>query len=137
MSFRQLLSVLGQIRSWGALQTSLLLLKRVIQGEAARSWVYIFHFSGRRREMGLGSPPSVSLARARQRAQSVRESVAEGIDPMASKRVKRDTPTLGEIADAFIEDRKSAVRSDKSIARWKRTIGPARYARNLRDLKVD
>lgn len=87
--------------------------------------------------MGLGSPPSVSLARARQRAQSVRESVAEGIDPMASKRVKRDTPTLGEIADAFIEDRKSTVRSDKSIARWKRTIGPARYARNLRDLKVD
>ncbi len=87
--------------------------------------------------MGLGSPPSVSLARARERAQSLRESVADGIDPIASKRVKRHTPTFGDLADAFIEDRKSTVRSDKSIARWKRAIGPGGYARNLRDLKVD
>lgn len=87
--------------------------------------------------MGLGSPPGVSLARARERAQSARESVADGIDPIASKRVRRDTPTFGDLADAFIEDRKSTVRSDKSIARWKRAIGPAGYARNLRDLKVD
>lgn len=108
-----------------------------IQGETSRSWVYIFHLSGRRREMGLGSPPSVSLARARERAQSARESVADGIDPIASKRVRQDTPTFGDLADAFIEDRKSTVRSDKSIARWKRAIGPAGYARNLRDLKVD
>ncbi len=108
-----------------------------IQGETSRSWVYIFHLSGRRREMGLGSPPGVSLARARERAQSARESVADGIDPIASKRVRRDTPTFGDLADAFIEDRKSTVRSDKSIARWKRAIGPAGYARNLRDLKVD
>ena len=60
-----------------------------IQSASARSWVYIFHLSGKRREMGLGAPPSVSLARARERAQSIRESVADGIDPIASKRVRR------------------------------------------------
>lgn len=108
-----------------------------IQSASARSWVYIFHLSGKRREMGLGAPPSVSLARARERAQSIRESVADGIDPIASKRVRRDTPTFGDLADAFIEDRKATVRSDKSIARWKRAIGPGGYADDLRDLKVD
>lgn len=108
-----------------------------IQSASARSWVYIFHLSGKRREMGLGAPPSVSLARARERAQSIRENVADGIDPIASKRVRRDTPTFGDLADTFIEDRKATVRSDKSIARWKRAIGPGGYAHDLRKLKVD
>lgn len=108
-----------------------------VQGASARSWVYIFHLSGKRREMGLGAPPSVSLARARQRAQSIRESVADGIDPIASKRVRRDAPTFGDLADAFIEDRKATVRSDKSIARWKRAIGSGGYAHDLRELQVD
>ena len=108
-----------------------------VQGASARSWVYIFHLSGKRREMGLGAPPSVSLARARQRAQSIRESVADGIDPIASKRVRRHAPTFGDLAHAFIEDRTATVRSDKSIARWKRAIGSGGYAHDLRELQVD
>ena len=108
-----------------------------VQSVNARSWVYIFSLEGKRREMGLGAPPSVGLARARERAQAVRESLADGIDPVANRRARRDTPTFGALADTFIEDRKGTVRSDKSIARWKRAIGDGGYAHALRDLRVD
>lgn len=108
-----------------------------VQGGNARSWVYIFSLERRRREMGLGAPPSVGLARAREKAQAARESVADGIDPIACRRSRRQTPTFGELADAFIEDRKGSVRSDKSIARWRRSIGEGGYANTLRALRVD
>ena len=108
-----------------------------VQGGNARSWVYIFSLEGRRREMGLGAPPAVSLARAREKAQAARESVADGIDPIASRRTRRETPTFGELADAFVEDRKGSVRSNKSVARWKRAIGDGGYAHTLRALRVD
>ena len=87
--------------------------------------------------MGLGAPPAVGLARAREKAQAARESVADGIDPIARRRTRLDTPTFGEMADAFIEDRKASVRSDKSIARWKRSIGEGGYADSLRASRVD
>ena len=108
-----------------------------VQGGNARSWVYIFSLEGRRREMGLGAPPAVSLARAREKAQAARESVADGIDPIASRQTRRETPTFGELADVFVEDRKGSVRSDKSVARWKRAIGDGGYAHTLRALRVD
>lgn len=108
-----------------------------VQGGNARSWVYIFTLEGRRREMGLGAPPAIGLARAREKAQAARESVADGIDPIARRRTRLDTPTFGEMADAFIEDRKASVRSDKSIARWKRSIGEGGYADSLRASRVD
>lgn len=78
-----------------------------IQGSTSRSWVYIWHASGKRRETGLGAPPSVGLARARERAQQAREIIADGGDPISSKRARKTTPTFGEAADAFIEDRKA------------------------------
>lgn len=108
-----------------------------VQGVNARSWVYIFSLDGRRREMGLGAPPAVGLARARERAQAVREGLADGIDPIANRRARRETPTFGELADTFIEDRKGTVRSDKSVARWKRALGDGGYAHTLRALRVD
>ncbi|WP_426052166.1 Arm DNA-binding domain-containing protein [Brevundimonas sp. SL161] len=108
-----------------------------VQGGNARSCVYIFSLEGRRREMGLGAPPAVGLARAREKAQAARESVADGIDPIARRRTRLDTPTFGEMADAFIEDRKASVRSDNSIARWKRSIGEGGYADSLRASRVD
>lgn len=108
-----------------------------VQGGNARSWVYIFRLEGRRREMGLGAPPAVGLARAREKAQAARESIADGLDPIAGRRTRRETPTFGELADAFIEDRKGTVRSDKSVARWARAIGDGGYAQKLRPLRVD
>ena len=87
--------------------------------------------------MGLGSIRGVPLARARERAQQAREAVAEGMETVAQKKAARAVPTFGEKADEFIATRTSSVRSDKSIARWKRAIGVGGYADPLRPLRVD
>lgn len=108
-----------------------------VKSETSRSWIYVWHDQGRRRETGLGSPPAIGLARARGRAQEVREIIADGGDPVLNRRARRQIPTFGAAADAYIEARKSTVRSAKSVARWKRMLGANGYAAGLRSLAVD
>lgn len=108
-----------------------------VRNNTARSWVFVWHDAGKRREIGLGAPPAVGLARARERAQAVREIVADGRDPMTERRSVRSIPTFGALADDFIRDRTASIRSDKSIARWERSIGAGGYAESLRGMRVD
>ena len=42
-----------------------------------------YQISGKRRELGLGTFPSVSLREARERAAEVRARVRKGVDPLA------------------------------------------------------
>ena len=104
---------------------------------AARHYLYIYHLEGRRREMGLGAPPAVSLKVARERAQAARELVAAGGDPIAEKRSLVARPTFGVLADAWIEARRNSVRNSKSVDRWQRVLGERGYAATLRPIRVD
>lgn len=54
----------------------------VVSPLGSNSWVYMWKRAGRRREMGLGRFPDVSLAAARERAGSARKVVADGGDPI-------------------------------------------------------
>lgn len=108
-----------------------------IQRRTQRSWIFIWQDHGRRREMGLGPAPAVGLALARQRAQDVRDLIAQGVDPIGKRRMLASTPTFGEVADQYIEDRTSTVKSPKSVDRWKRCIGEGGYAADLRPVRVD
>ena len=104
----------------------------------ARYWIYIYHLAGKRREMGLGAQPGVTLAAARARAQGARELLAGGADPLA-QRVSEviSVPTFGELADDWVKERASSVRSEKSVARWKRLLGKGGPAAPLRSIPVD
>lgn len=108
-----------------------------VRAKTVRSWVFVWHVAGKRREMGLGAPPNIGLAQARARAQAARDLIAEGNDPVAMKRSLRPIPTFGDLADEFIKDRAASVRSDKSVDRWKRCIGEGSYADALRTIRVD
>lgn len=105
----------------------------------ARSWVFMWKKDGKRREMGLGSTRSVTLARARERASECRAQVAAGLDPIqtrdAADKAKRGTPTFGSIADALIASKEVEWRNPKHRAQWRMTLG--RYAEPLRSLPVD
>jgi hypothetical protein len=57
----------------------------------SKSWVQRIVIHGRRRDIGLGPYPAVSLARARAIAHDNRTAVAEGRDPVAEKREARET----------------------------------------------
>jgi integrase len=89
---------------------------------------------GRRREMGLGSYPAISLVSARARADLCRQQVAEGLDPIA-ERDKQAPNTFGEAADKYIEAMAPSFRNEKHVAQWRMTLGDA-YCKSLRPKTV-
>ena len=86
-----------------------------------KSWVLRITIDGRRRDIGLGGFPTVSLAKAREKAAEHRAIVAEGRDPLAEKRVPT-TPTFREAACAVHEANKPRWRNAKHIASWMQTL---------------
>jgi hypothetical protein len=55
----------------------------------AKSWVFRFQLDGKRRDMGLGPYPDISLAEARRRAAEHRNRCRDGIDPIDAKAAQR------------------------------------------------
>lgn len=68
--------------------------------------------------MGLGSYPDVSLSDAREKAYSARREVANGGDPIASRRAASSIPTLAEAAKSVHDARKAAWKNEKHGAQW-------------------
>ena len=66
-----------------------------------KSWVQRITVDGRRRDIGLGGFPTVSLAQARKRASDNREAIGNGRDPVAEKR-RPSIPTFSETAYAAV-----------------------------------
>ncbi|VVP21851.1 Prophage integrase IntA [Pseudomonas fluorescens] len=65
-------------------------LRLVVKPTGRKSWLLRFQLSGRRREMGLGSYPDVSLKNARIEASAKRRYLTDGIDPLAARDAERD-----------------------------------------------
>ena len=55
----------------------------------ARSWLLRVMIGGKRRELGLGSYPEISLAQARDRAREAKDKIRNGIDPIAERQKLR------------------------------------------------
>jgi len=93
-----------------------------------RYWIFNCSLHGRRREMGLGPLHSVSLADAREAAQSARNMVRAGVDPIREKqKVEADKPgvvSFGAYADQFIDNavKSGKWRGAKTEARWRNAI---------------
>lgn len=87
----------------------------------SKSWVFVWIRDGRKREMGCGSFPAVSLAKARSKAVGFRESVADGRDPIA-ERDREAEPTFGEAADKFLASMEKGWRNEKHRAQWAMTL---------------
>lgn len=72
-----------------------------IAPSGSRSWVLRIVVQGRRRDIGLGPYPAVSLAKARVVAQDNRTAVAEGRE--AAHKPAPSVPTFSEAAARVIE----------------------------------
>ena len=86
-----------------------------------KSWVLRITIDGRRRDIGLGGFPTVSLAQAREKAANHRAAVAEGRDPLAEKRAPA-MPTFREAAHTVHQANKPRWRSGKHVANWMQTL---------------
>ncbi len=97
--------------------------KREQGRDGGAQWFLRVTIHGKRREMGLGRFPDVSLKEAREYAELQRTLVRSGIDPIKQReRDRRDAASrlhvLRDIAlDAF-ESRKAELRDDGSAGRW-------------------
>ncbi len=105
----------------------------VVKPTGAKSWVFMWKQQGKRREMGLGSFPTVKLAKARALAAEQRAKVADGGDPI-KERQKEVEPTFGECADRFLEAMEVQWRNEKHRAQWRMTL--TKYAAPLREKRV-
>lgn len=97
-------------------------------GGHSRRWVIRHTWQGKRREMGLGSWPTVSLAEARELAAQVRKQVHAGIDPLAA-RTATQARTFTQVAAAYIRAHRRGWGSLKHARQWVATLKT--YARPL------
>ena len=84
-------------------------------------WILRFVIRGRRREMGLGRWPDVSIAEARERAYDARRSVRDGIDPIEERRKVRLAPkqqTVAEVIAECFEAKKTELKGERNANQW-------------------
>ena len=98
-----------------------------------KSWVYMWNKDHRRREMGLGAYPDVSLALAREKAQNARELIARDKDPINEKK-KAVIKTFGEAADHLVQTLQADWSNEKSRQQWIRTV--SHYCKPIRNIPV-
>ena len=90
----------------------------------AKSWVQRIVINEKRRDIGLGSYPAVSLAQARSLAAGNHSSVSEGRDPFAASKASArnpapSVPTFAEAAARVIELHRPTWSNPKHAAQWK------------------
>lgn len=106
------------------------------QATGAASWLFRWKRDGRRREMGLGPYPEVSLAEARKKATEARVKVTRGEDPIAEKRAaaaeRRRTSAPNSFEKAAVEyitSKEGGWRNEKHRQQWRNTL--ATYGKRL------
>ena len=92
-----------------------------VNPSGSKSWVLRITVDGRRRDIGLGGFPSVSLARAREKATDNRTAVAAGCDPLAAKRAPA-MPTFREAAQAVHAVNTPRWRNAKYTTNWMQVL---------------
>ena len=96
----------------------------------SRSWVLRYQVAGKRRDLGLGSYPSVTLADAREAARAARAKLAQGIDPIEDRRRARarlvaeihTSMTFGEAAKRYIASHEKGWKNAKHAQQWQRSL---------------
>jgi len=102
--------------------------------KGGRTWILRMQVGGRRRDIGLGGFPTVTLAQARDKAREVRDKVECGIDPVEERKTakaklieaRRKGMLFSEAVDKALAAKLDAFRNEKHRAQWRSTLD--RYA---------
>ena len=89
--------------------------------KSAGKWFIRLMINGKRREMGLGRWPDVSLAEAREHAANARRDVRFGKDPIEERKKLRQRIERLSVADAVqgcFEARQAELKGDGIAGRW-------------------
>jgi integrase len=98
-------------------------LRLVVSPAGARKWVLRYTIDGKRREMGLGSLPSVGLGRARVKAEECRRLASDGIDPIEARQTEPEKiPTFTTCAAHHIRAHRRGWKNAKHARQWVSTL---------------
>lgn len=87
----------------------------------AGKWMLRLLVNGKRREMGLGRWPDVSIAEARGRAEAARKRLRDGVDPVFERQKAKSSTshlTLEAAITGCFEARKAELKRDGDAGRW-------------------
>jgi integrase len=95
----------------------------------SKSWILRFAMGGKRRDMGLGVYPSISLAGARELAKDAHTAIQRGIDPVdfrrdrvAGTRSETKVTTFGEAGRRYMDAHEAGWKNEKHRWQWKQTL---------------
>jgi len=96
----------------------------------AKSWILRIVVGGKRRDMGLGGYPSVTLAQARELARIARAKADTDTDPIAERKIARSelraqqaaALTFEQCATQFIKSKSDEWKNAKHTAQWESTL---------------
>lgn len=106
-----------------------------VSATGARSWILRVKVGTKRRDMGLGQFPGVTLAQAREKARQAREKIEQGHDPIlererAQSRLKAEQAsaiTFESAARAFMDAKSAEWSNTKHAAQWTATLNTYAY----------
>ena len=103
--------------------------------QGSRAWVLRAVIGGKRRDMGLGPYPDVTLAQAREKAREARELIRGGVDPIERQQAARQALriaaaaalTFRECAQKYIAAHRSSWKNVKHAQQWENTLEAYAY----------
>jgi integrase len=93
-----------------------------VDPNGGRFWIQRIVIRGKRREIGLGGYPIVTLARAREVALSNKRLAQAGGDPLSERRRARETLTFGEAVNRYLSTKLEEFRNEKHRKQWRSTL---------------
>ena len=103
-----------------------------VTASGTKSWVFRYRFGDRRRDMGLGKYPIITLAAARDHLETLRSQLKQGLDPLdeASSRkaeaMLRHSMTFDEAVQQYLDGMEDGWKNPKHRQQWRNTL--ATYA---------
>lgn len=95
-----------------------------------RTWILRTSVGAKRREIGLGGFPDVTLAQARERARDAKEKIRQGIDPVEERKAARAAlvasqrrgMTFADATDKYLAAKLDAFKNAKHRQQWQNTL---------------
>jgi integrase len=99
-----------------------------------RSWVLRILVGAKRRDIGLGSFPTVTLSQAREKAREARDKIGQGIDPVEERKAAKASLiaaqgrglTFDKATEQYLAAKLDAFKNAKHRQQWQNTL--AQYA---------
>jgi len=95
-----------------------------------KTWLLRVTVGDKRREIGIGGYPDVTLAQARERAREMKDMIRQGIDPVEDRKAKRSAlvaarhrgMTFADAVDRYLASKLDEFKNAKHRQQWRNTL---------------